>query len=557
MRRVAILALCVAACCCVSAAAKGDDAPPPFVPITHFSELRDGAARRRLLDEYAGWLRLNGIEVAGPSNENEPAEGGDGSRLKYSLAVACADPEDECPAPIAALNDDAGESANLLTIPRRVMFGEAASGSPELRPQLLSWSSALEKANARGTLRQLSGEHGAFVNIVLQLLFEARVVGNTSTWAPWIATLPTPAETRHQFGLFLTEDERKCLTVAGRRIQRGMVREAKTMRRLVGEFCDHVNRETVKQRPDAADVDVSKIKIEPGTGCSFSAEDINWAYAVISARYQRTSHRFSIAILPFVDLMAYQPVPATQPGVVQYVDQRTGEIDPEVGMMQPPTEHHAAAAIDVIASRKLAAGDPLSFRTRFLEPIEALLMHGAHRQEQFEMGTPAWIAWDEGPQAERLDDMNCSSDPAATRVRYDGTFDDEILRCAELHVLRAEGDANATASMRAGYAFGSDPNVVLGAYDFLISHADLAIGSLPTREAQPQCFDAAAMSPLAKEVAKHNDAMATVFANFRARLVERRTQRAELQKAIDDAVAKADAEDAKKKEKQTDRKSVV
>eukprot|EP00672_Neobodo_designis_P023738 CAMPEP_0174834776 /NCGR_PEP_ID=MMETSP1114-20130205/5038_1 /TAXON_ID=312471 /ORGANISM="Neobodo designis, Strain CCAP 1951/1" /LENGTH=558 /DNA_ID=CAMNT_0016068705 /DNA_START=77 /DNA_END=1753 /DNA_ORIENTATION=+ len=539
MRRATTAAVTLLVLAAVAATVASAEEQPVYVPIQQLGSVGTVEGRRKVLDDFASWLRINGMPVAGPSAEDEA-----------NLAVVCSDGpdgEEDCRTPIAALNADASESATLFSVPRRLMFGEGAAITPELRQQMDGWATALNEAakngdsESRRTLRSLQHHHG--LPVILSLLYETYVVGNASGWAPWIATLPTEKEIKEQSALFVTKEAADCLDISGRRLWRAMRRGVKSVQGLVKDFCLHVNRETIKQRPDAKGVDISKVQITEGSGCYFSPSKINWAFALVGARLHRVSNRFTASIMPFVDMLPYHPRPNVAPGVVHYAGP-DGEIDPDVGMISPPTEKHQPATIDFIAGSALKAGDPLSFRTRFFEPIDALLQLGYHRAEHFESGMPALIAWDTAA-AEALDARNCSTDPNANRIHPDGTFDDAMIACAELHVTRGSTDEE-TASLRAQLSIGQVSQVTIGAHDFLASHAKLALGEIASKETHPRCYDPK-RGPVARAFAEHNTETRRIFALFAERVAERRAQKVEVQQAIDAAVERADEQEKQAK----------
>jgi hypothetical protein len=514
------------------------DSVPVFVPIAQLATVPSVAGRRKILDEFAAWAKMNGLPVAGPSNEDAA-----------NLAIVCSDGPDgdeDCRVPLVALNSDATESATLFSFPRRLMFGEGGSITPELREQLDGWAKELrvaaEKGDAEARKTVRTAQANGHLAGILSLLYETHVVGNVSAWAPWIATLPTEAEIKQQFPLLVSKEVAECLDISGRRMWRAMRRELKAMQDLVKGFCGYVNRETIRRSPDAKNVDVSKITITEGSGCYFAPSRVNWAFAIAASRTHTVSNRFTPAMLPFVDLLPYHPRPNVAPGVVHYAGP-TGEIDPDVGLITAPTEEHQPAAIDFIAGSALKADDPLSFRTRFFEPVEALLNFGYHRVEHFASGMPALIAWDT-EAAESLDALNCTTDPNANRIRADGTFDDMMITCAEQHVTRGVDKAE-TAALRKQLVVGQVAEVTVGAHDFLSSHAALALQEIASKESKPRCYDAN-RGPVARAIADHNTETRRIFGLFAERVAERRAQKAEVQRAIDAAVKKANDEAGRK-----------
>jgi hypothetical protein len=326
----------------------------------------------------------------------------------------------------------------------------------------------------------------------------------------------------------------KCLNPAARKVYRALTTEVRDVIGLVASFCRYVNLKLIREeRKDDPTFDVNNVAVEAGSGCHFTEDQIRWAFIVARQRLHRASNRFSPAILPFVDAMSYATRPTVQPGMVLYAGE-DGQIDRAKGNAAPLEKTDMAAALEVIASRNLKASDALTFRTAYLEPETAALVFGLHTDENFANGATAWVAWDTASD-ETLRKLNCSTHLDANRIRADGSVADLMIACAELHVIKGETEETAsaeptTAQLRSKHVDGSYPDVTLGAYDFLTSHADLALSRIPSATAASCPLKP---SPLRDTITALNERTRQLFDMFKLRIAHRRKSKVAVKEAVD------------------------
>jgi hypothetical protein len=219
-------------------------------------------------------------------------------------------------------------------------------------------------------------------------------------------------------------------------------------------------------------------------------------------------------IMPVVDVMPYRGKASVKPGKVH------------------TDEDGSMYSIEFVAGKDLQKGEMLSFRTHLMEPVWATLANGVYDPTNLRDGYDIYMKWSpvvgrvtsrralglsggsggggaefrhpRGAMPLPTEELACDNSTEVSIIRYDGSFAEEMLRCAELEVLarrqsrrrhaaaaaadleedgptpsargvdHADDDLRADEAVLLAYTF-TDPEVRIEALDLLL-HAAYATG---------------------------------------------------------------------------------
>eukprot|EP00760_Papus_ankaliazontas_P006813 PhM_4_TR1317/c6_g1_i1/m.52836 len=206
-----------------------------------------------------------------------------------------------------------------------------------------------------------------------------------------------------------------------------------------------------------------------------------------------------VPLISNYDALPYATEPLVRPGAV---------------WQDPAAESEGAGQtfVDFISTRGMDAAvsqtTPLTFRSHGMTPEFTTLLRG--RSDLTFKEHDLWVAWDDD---EAMHSHGCFSNATANTARRNGVFSDHVWTCAQLQVLTPKHE-------RGSYDFQLD-FVQLAAYDFLLSHADLALASIPESCAR------------SKELHHHNKVLRTFFEAFKRRVSEKKKSREEALELIE------------------------
>ncbi len=367
---------------------------------------------------------------------------------------------------VAKRDADTGETA--LIIPAALQFNDETADA-SLRKGL----SAIAEKDA-----ELGAKLRAKVNrdflVTASLLLETRK-GNRSKWWPWIATFPGAKRAMESLGYFASNEEFGCLPPRGQMLLSSWRQRAERFYELAKSLCETTvvppiatgDEKEKKPPPLSAPQLVQKFM------CQVEKPHVDWAVSMIISRGFNFV-RFT-TMFPVLDILPYRINATLRPGRINTEDS---------GLM---------VSIEVVTSGRVAKGDVLSFRTDLRDPIQAMLSQGMHDENAFLEGYEVFMDWSPlvlnvtsaqrtGPRPDGLaayptSELNCGTSHEANIVAVDGSYDEELLRCAELQVVATQqGPADpGDAAPLLAHSF-SDPNIRRLAIELVMSAATRSTG---------------------------------------------------------------------------------